>query len=213
MFGKGWYLVGARRPADLEPLDERLLAVTLELLRNEPAERLSLRRVAQQLGVSHQAPYVHFGDKRTFLAAVAGDGLRRAASRAAAAVAASGDDPLSRLHALADAYVDFIREQPHVHDLAYGHLVAKADHPRLQEAVIAYWNLLQDTVAACQPVGTAEGAVLRRSAAIWGTVYGIARLTALGQIPASVPGDQADLLREAVNTLYQGWQTDALPQS
>lgn len=207
-------MVGASgQPADPEALEERLLAVALDLLRNEPAERLSLRQVAQQLGVSHQAPYVHFGDKRTFLAAVAGNGLRQAATDAAAALAASGDDPLRRLHALADAYVDFIRERPHVHDLAYGHLVAKADHPRLQEAAIVYWDLLHDTVAGCQPAGTAEGAVLRRSAAIWGTVYGIARLTALGQIPASVPGDEGDLLREAISTLYEGWQTDRLPPS
>jgi len=55
--------------------------------------------------------------------------------------------------------------------------------------------------------------VLRRSAAIWGTVYGIARLTALGQIPASVPSDEGDLLREAISTLYEGWQTDRLPPS
>jgi hypothetical protein len=30
--------------------------------------------VAQTVGVSHQAPYVHFGNKRRFLAAVAGMG-------------------------------------------------------------------------------------------------------------------------------------------
>jgi len=86
-------------------------------------------------------------------------------------------------------------------------------HPRLRDAAIAYWALLHDTVAACQPAGTAEAAVLRRSAAIWGTVYGIARLTALGQIPASVPSDEGDLLREAISTLYEGWQTDRLPPS
>lgn len=53
---------------------------------------------------------------------VAGDGLRQAATNTTTAMAISGDDPLRRLHALADAYVSIIREQPHVHDLAYGHL-------------------------------------------------------------------------------------------
>ncbi|WP_248846425.1 TetR/AcrR family transcriptional regulator, partial [Rhodococcus ruber] len=94
-------------------LDERLLQTALEQLREEPAERLSLRRVAQQLDVSHQAPYVHFGTKRRFLAAVAGTGLRRAAATAAAAVEAAGPDPLHRLHALAGAYVRFVRDNPH----------------------------------------------------------------------------------------------------
>lgn len=194
--------------ADHRPLEERLVEVALDLLRSEPAERLSLRRVAQKLGVSHQAPYVHFGDKRRFLAAVAGSGLRQAADRASAVLLDAGDDPLRRLHALVDAYVDFIHDQPHVHDLAYGPLVSKADHPRLQDAAIAYWDLLHDTVAACQPAGTAEGEVLRRSAAAWGAIYGIARLATLRQIPASVPGDQRELLHEAVDTLYDGWQAD-----
>lgn len=189
-----------------DTLEERLVRVALELLGTEPAERLSLRRVAQQLDVSHQAPYVHFGDKRTFLAAVAGAGLERAAAEAAEALTASGEAPLGRLQVLVNAYVGFIRNQPHVHDLAYGPLVAKPDHPRLQAAANAYWNLLHGAVAACQPADTSEEDVLRRCVATWGTVYGIARLATLHQIPASVPGDQSDLIREAIETLYDGWQ-------
>lgn len=196
---------------DSEPLAERLVQAALEELRSHPAERVSLRRVAQSLAVSHQAPYVHFGEKRRFLAAVAGAGLHRAALAAAAAVAAAGDDPRERLHALADAYVAFIRDDPHVHDLAYGPLVAKADHPRLQEAAIASWSVLHDTIAACQPAGVDEAEVLRRCAATWGTVYGIARLAAMGQIPASVPADAHDLIHEAVDTLFDGWQAESAP--
>lgn len=194
------------RQTAYDTLDERLVSVALELLGTEPAERLSLRRVAQRLDVSHQAPYVHFGDKRTFLAAVAGAGLERAAAEAAEVLTASGEAPLERLQALVDAYVGFIRDQPHVHDLAYGPLVAKADHPRLQAAAMAYWDLLHEAVAVCQPAGTAEEDVLRRCVATWGTVYGIARLATLHQIPAAVPGDQRDLIREAVETLCDGWQ-------
>lgn len=192
--------------AEDQGLAERLVDMGLAQLATEPAERLSLRRTAQQLGVSHQAPYVYFRDKRAFLAAVAGAGLQQAVAAAAADVAAAGTHPLRRLHAVVDAYVGFVRDQPHVHDLAYGPLVAKGDHSRLQQAASAYWDLLYDTVAACQPAGTAAGEVLRRCAAAWGTVYGIARLAALSQIPDSVPGDQRELLHEAVGTLYEGWQ-------
>ena len=189
-----------------DTLDERLVQTALQMLTDQPAEHLSLRRVAHKLGVSHQAPYVHFGNKRTFLAAVAGAGLQSAADQAVAALAVSGDDPVRRLHVLMAVYISFIRERPHVHDLAYGPLVNKPDHPRLQRAAIAYWNLLHDTVAACQPAGIPEPELLRRCAAAWGTVYGIARLGALGQIPRSVPGDIDSLLHEALDTLRLGWQ-------
>ena len=187
-------------------LDERLVETALQMLTDQPAEQLSLRRVAEELRVSHQAPYVHFGNKRTFLAAVAGAGLQNAADQAVAALALSGDDPVKRLHVLMAVYISFIRERPHVHDLAYGPLVSKPDHPRLQRAAIAYWDLLHDTVAACQPAGIPEPELLRRCAAAWGTVYGIARLGALGQIPRSVPGDIDSLLHEALDTLRLGWQ-------
>ena len=189
-------------------LQERLVDAALELLRCQPAETLSLRHVALQVGVSHQAPYVHFGDKRRFLAAVAGAGMEVAAKEAGLAVGAAGGDPRSRLHALVDAYVSFSDRHPHLHDLANGSLVAKGDHPRLQAAAITYWDLLHDTVAASQPEGVVEAEVLRRCAATWGTVDGIARLYAMRQIPAAVPGERVQLLHEAVDTLYYGWQSE-----
>jgi AcrR family transcriptional regulator len=196
--------------AEVSPgLDDQLLRAALDLLAHEPAERISLRRVAQTVGVSHQAPYVHFGDKRRFLAAAAGMGLQRAAEQAAIAMSAAAPDPGARLHALADAYIAFIRDRPHVHDLAYGPLVAKADHPRLQQAAIAYWDLLHDAVAACQPPGTTEADVLRGCAATWGTVYGIARLAALQQIPRSVPSESDRLIHQALDTLRLGWSRSA----
>ena len=188
-------------------LEQRLLRAALERLSDRPVEQLSMRQVAQDLGVSHQAPYVHFGSKRAFLAAVAGAGLQAAADRARSAVAAAGPRPVAKLHAVADAYLAFIRDHPHVHDLAVGPLVAKADHPLLQAGAIAWWDLLHDTVAACQPVGTSEAEVLRRSAVVWGLVYGIARLAAFQQIPASVPSPPDDLVHAALQWEYQGWQS------
>jgi AcrR family transcriptional regulator len=190
-------------------LEARLLQAALDRLADTPAEQLSLRQVAQDLGVSHQAPYVHFGSRRALLAAVAGKGMAEATVRARAMVAAAGDEPSARLHALADAYLVFIREQPHVHDLANGPIVAKRDHPLLQQAAIDYWNLLHDTIAACQPDGTPEAEVLRRAAVTWATVYGISRLSAFEQIPTSVPASADELVHQAIDQLIAGWHPNA----
>ena len=156
--------------------------------------------------VSHQAPYVHFGSRRQFLAAVAGTGMAEATVRAEAAVAGAGLDPVARLHALADAYLAFTRDQPHVHDLANGPMVAKSDHPVLQQAAIGYWNLLHHTVADCQADQTPEAEILRRAAVTWATVYGISRLSAVGQVPASVPATADDLVHTAIDQPIAGWQ-------
>ena len=191
---------------DDERLEARLLRAALERLADTPAEQLSVRKVAQDLGVSHQAPYVHFGSRRGFLAAVADTGMAAATVRARAAVAAAGDNPSARLHALADAYLGFIREQPHVHDLANGPTLAKSDHPLLQQAAIEYWDLLHDTIAACQPDRTSEAEILRRAAVAWATVYGISRLSAFGQLPASIPASADELIHDAIDQLIAGWQ-------
>ena len=187
-----------------ESLGIRLVEATLQMLRTAPVDQLSLRRVAEQVGVSHQAPYVHFGSKRRFLAAVAGVGLDRAAKAAEARVAAAGS-PIARLRALADAYTEWVALEPHVHDLDLVLHIHKNEHPWLQAAAIRFWNLLHDTVEACQPPGVSEADVLRRCTIAWGVVYGISRLTALEQVPAAVPGDASEHIDLALAALYAGW--------
>ncbi len=186
-------------------LGMRLVEVTLEMLRVAPVEQLSLRRVAEQGGVSHQAPYVHFGSKRRFLAAVAGVGLDRAAALAEAEVAAAGESPIARLRALARAYTEWVAREPHVHDIDLALRIEKSEHPWLQAAAIRYWNLLHDTVEACQPPGVSEADVLRRSTIAWGVVYGVSRLAALDQVPTAVPGDANEHIGLALDALYAGW--------
>lgn len=196
-----------KAPADAtdESLGMRLVEATLQMLRDAPVNELSLRRVAEQVGVSHQAPYVHFGSKRRFLAAVAGVGLDRAAAAAEQRVAAAGESPIARLQALGVAYTEWVALEPHVHDLDLALGITKNEHPWLQAAAIRYWNLLHDTVEACQPPGVSEPDVLRRCTIAWGVVYGISRLAALNQVPASVPGDANEHIGLALDALYAGW--------
>ncbi|MET9214467.1 MULTISPECIES: TetR/AcrR family transcriptional regulator [unclassified Nocardia] len=190
-------------------LRDRLIAAALDLLRDEPAETLSIRKVAHTLGTSHQAPYVHFGDRRRFLAAVAGAGLADAAAEAEVAVTAAGADPEDRLRALVRSYVHFVDTRPHVHALAFGPLVAMNDDPVLQAAATRYWTVLSSTVAANQPAGVDDADVARRTAMVWGTVHGIAGLTAAGKIPSGVPADRITLLDNAVHAMLAGWRAGA----
>ncbi|TVZ40524.1 TetR family transcriptional regulator [Alteromonadaceae bacterium 2753L.S.0a.02] len=51
-------------------LKQALVDAYIELLGNEPAEKLSLRRVAKQVGVAPTAVYNHFVDKQQLIVAV-----------------------------------------------------------------------------------------------------------------------------------------------
>ena len=65
---------GAYHHGDLRA---QLLDVAARLLRDEGEAGLSMRRLAQELGVSRTAPYHHFSDKHSLLCGIAEEGFRR----------------------------------------------------------------------------------------------------------------------------------------
>jgi AcrR family transcriptional regulator len=195
--------------ADWTPgsLEARLVQVALTRLETVSAEQLSMRKLAAESGVSHQAPYTHFRSRTRFLAAVAGAGLAAVAAEARVAVEAAGADPRERMLALADNYVTFIQLRPHLFDLAYGPSIRMRDHRVLQTAAIAYWALLRECVGACQPTGLAEAEIQNRCEIAASTVYGIARMGAHDKIPSIVTATPRELVAAAVRTLDIGWNS------
>lgn len=186
-------------------LEAQLVDLALTRLATVPAERLSMRKLAAEIGVSHQAPYTHFRSRTRFLAAVAGTGLAAVASGAREAVGRAGSDPLERMLALADNYVTFIERQPHLFDLAYGPSIQMRDHRALQTAAIAYWTLLRDVVGACQPGNVSDDEIQNRCEIAASTVYGIARMGAHQKIPRIVGASPRELVAAALKTMNAGW--------
>ena len=60
------------RPYHHGDLRRAIVTSALELLRETRSLEFSLRELARRAGVSHNAPYKHFADKRELLAAVSG---------------------------------------------------------------------------------------------------------------------------------------------
>lgn len=186
-------------------LEAQLVDLALTRLATVPAERLSMRKLAAEIGVSHQAPYTHFRSRTRFLAAVAGTGLAAVAAGAREAVGRAGTDPLERMLALADNYVTFIERQPHLFDLAYGPSIQMRDHRALQTAAIAYWTLLREVVGACQPGNVSDDEIQNRCEIAASTVYGIARMGAHQKIPRIVRASPRELVAAALRTMNAGW--------
>src|ERR687890_659997 len=72
-----------------------LLDASLALIREEGLHGFTLREVARRAGVSHNAPYRHFRDKDSLLAAIAEDGFNRLTARIREA-ASQSDNSLER---------------------------------------------------------------------------------------------------------------------
>jgi AcrR family transcriptional regulator len=63
------------RPYHHGDLRRAIVKAALEILRETQSLEFSLRELARRAGVSHNAPYKHFVDKRELLAAVSAAGF------------------------------------------------------------------------------------------------------------------------------------------
>jgi AcrR family transcriptional regulator len=98
----------------LAPRARQIITAALELLEEEGAEGLSMRRVAERVGIRAPSIYKHLSDKETLLAAIISTGFEQLAAVFEDAVHRDADDPLG---AIASAYRSFARRRPHLYRL------------------------------------------------------------------------------------------------
>ena len=139
-------------------------------------ENLSLRELAESLGVSRAAPYRHFADRRALLAAVAADGFDRLR---AIHRNARGKTPQARLAAAGRGYLAFAAERPQMFRLMFvsdllGGSAAPPD-PALIKAASESYVVFEQLVAATLDKPD-EGAIKAAAVAIMSTSYGFALL-------------------------------------
>lgn len=171
-----------------------MIALATADLVDRPAEDISMRDLAERLGVSTAAPYRHFASKDEFLEAVASAGLADMADayRRAAAMDAP---PRERLRIACLAYLDLARANPGLFALLFfTRDFAWTDNPPGQRPASAF-AIFETLVAnACEE--TDAGATRLRAVGAWSTLHGFAMLRARGRIERLIDIDtaQADIL-------------------
>ncbi|WP_239154206.1 TetR/AcrR family transcriptional regulator [Amycolatopsis sp. FDAARGOS 1241] len=91
-------------------LRAELVRVSLELIAEQGVTGFSVAQVAKRAKVSAAAPYRHFPDRTSLLAAVAAAAACRLRAMVDSAVADAGSDPVSRLATALGAYTRFFIE-------------------------------------------------------------------------------------------------------
>ncbi len=185
---------------DLRPA---LLDAAARLIRDGGTDALTLRALAEAVGVSRTAPYRHFKDKAELLVAVAAEGFERLRA-ALRAVNASGAAGLAPFEAMGVAYVRFAVENPAHYRLMYGReALARREVPALQTTADAAYYELVALITAGQASGalrTGDPEALAYVA--WATVHGLASLLVDGQMEQ--PDDVEALARLTARTLLEG---------
>jgi len=170
-----------------------LLAAAAQLLEKVGAAGLSLRQVAEQAGLSRQAPYNHFENKEALLAELVRDGFDQLARALAA-----GGDPKSKgaLARAAEAYIRRAQEAPALFRLMFSQeLVDLSRFPTAAQAGAAAFARLQEIVAAFAPMAR----VAELSLTAWSLVHGYATLCIeLALEPANRRTDRARLFARII---------------
>lgn len=161
--------------ADLSPRARQIVAAAGELLEEEGAEALSMRRLAERLGIRAPSIYKHVSGKEELEAALVSDGFEALAT---VFEEAAGDaaDPLA---ALACAYRRFAVARPHLY-----RLMTERPLPRA---------LLRPGVEdrAALPIVQAAGGDPDRARATWAFAHGMVILELNGRFPPDADLDAA----------------------
>ncbi|GAB3569069.1 TetR/AcrR family transcriptional regulator [Amycolatopsis endophytica] len=113
-------------------LRDELVRVSLDLIAERGVAGFSVAEVARRAGVSPAAPYRHFPERESLLAAVAATVAGQLADRAREAIAAE-DDPVGALAAAAGAYTAYLIDRRAGMNLIYADGLQGRKHAELHE--------------------------------------------------------------------------------
>jgi AcrR family transcriptional regulator len=189
------------RPYHHGDLRHAIVKAALEILSETQSLEFSLRELARRAGVSHNAPYKHFADKRELLAAVSAAGFEMLTKRMAREMAGLGS-AREQLFAMLRAYIDHGVENPALYSLMFGGYLGGLDRsrPAIEMAEAERTKALLAGVIVAGGLGRAipdtarnerkiAGAIL----ACWSLVHGLTLLLADGLVG---PKEKAGALGE-----------------
>ncbi|MWJ27798.1 TetR family transcriptional regulator [Halomonas sp. ZH2S] len=124
------------------PRRKELTRLAAQLFVQEGFDRTTVRMLAQEMGIKSGSLFHHFRDKQEILAAVIEEGTQNALRIAHRALELAGDDPESRLRAMARAHLETLFTDRNAH------VVALFEWRRLDTSARAHLSHLRDAYEA-----------------------------------------------------------------
>lgn len=145
---------GARRGVHHGDLENALVTAASAMIAARASTDVSLREVAEAVGVSHTAAYRHFAAKSDLFAAIAERAFARLDDEIARAAARAGGGAAAGLVAAGRAYLAFAERNPGAYRVMFMPELCDRDrHPGLGAAMSAAFETLRRLVEAGQAAG------------------------------------------------------------
>jgi AcrR family transcriptional regulator len=195
------------RPYHHGDLPNALREAACEVISERGLGSFSLREVARRAGVSHTAPAHHFGDMHGLLTSLAVEGfelLTGGMQRALEGV----DDPVERLVAIGEAYVDFAFAHPAHCDVMFREDIVHPENLDLAGAGLSAYGLLDQTVRDLLDAESLDVDIDVATALCWSMVQGLVTLSPKLNAACAMRGrpiaPPRDLIREFTYMLVNG---------
>jgi AcrR family transcriptional regulator len=192
-------------------LRRKVLNASLALIEAGGLDRLSMREAARKAGVSHQAPYHHFGDREAILAAIATEGFGMLQQELTRSLDKHAASQRSALAAVARTYVDFALRHPgHFRVMFRSDAVPIENYPEaLENADAAFGALVQ----AIDRSFAGEPPEARRNLAFacWAFTHGLATLLLDGLLArrsGTPKGRQSELADKVIKSFVAQFTAD-----
>ena len=207
-------MAGRRKPAERYHhgnLRSALLGAAWSHVARHGVESLSLRAIAEALGVSHAAPAWHFKDKAALVQALRLEAWGRFADALEAGGAQSGEG--DRLRGTGRAYLDFAARHPRQMALMFRqgsgpHPPEPCEPEEIGVQQLRAWGALTGAVAQAIGPKRAEDAarLAGLSLAAWSTVHGLASLLVEVPLPPGLagPGLRDALVEQVLEVAVRG---------
>src|SRR5262245_41295633 len=144
---------------------------------------VTMRSVADALGVSPMTPYRYFAGKEALFGLVRAEAFRRFADRLEAALARAGRDPLARLGRLERAYIEFAVDQPDAYRIMFE--LSQPDPVGVAELATESrraFRILHRTVTEAVEAGALDGDPLTLAHLLWASTHGLVSLHLAGKL-------------------------------
>lgn len=183
------------------PTGRDVLAAAQDLLERHGPAGLSVRRVADALGVSRQVVYSRFGDKSGLVRALHDDGFERLSAELAAVGATPGAD--IHVVALGLAYRRAAMHAPVVFDVMFARpfVEFERDDEARAVALASYEHIVAGARAWLHRNGGAVEQALPLARVLWSSVHGVVMLERTGHL---APARSVAQIEDTVRRLLRG---------
>ncbi|MFM8248399.1 MAG: TetR/AcrR family transcriptional regulator [Acidimicrobiaceae bacterium] len=188
-----------------QTLREKVIKAAVKYVADNGPDGLSFRQIAADAGVSHQAPYHHFGDRSAIFGEIALEGFRKFA--AVMGAPARADEDSENCVRLCERYVDFaIANKGHFRVMFRADLCQMHESPETEKAADDAFATLLDAVSEMVGDSASLDEIRVQATAMWSLAHGLATLIIDGPLETKIGrvSDRRALVRSVAQRAAEG---------